>query len=117
MKRKIKLGRWARPVLWVLARLRGVRGTAFDPFRFAKVRRVERAMIPEYIAAVDRLVARLTPASAAELTRVASLPDQVRGYEELKLRRAATYRAELREGLTAVEQRFGVTAPGEHRDR
>ncbi len=117
MKRKIKLGRWARPMLRVLASMRRVRGTALDPFRFAKVRRVERAMIPEYIAAIDRLLARLSPDSAAEVTRIAGLPDQVRGYEDLKLRRAATYRAQLADGVAAVERQFAVAGPGELRGR
>jgi hypothetical protein len=33
--------------------------------------------------------------------RIARLPDQVRGYERLKLSRAATYQEELRRALAA----------------
>jgi indolepyruvate ferredoxin oxidoreductase len=79
--------------------MKGVRGTPADPFRWAEVRRVERAMIPEYIAAVERLCDRLDAETLGESIAIASLPDQVRGYEHLKLERAKAYRAELRKRL------------------
>jgi indolepyruvate ferredoxin oxidoreductase len=72
-----------------------VRGTVADPFRWAKVRRIERAMIPEYVQAIDTLIERLDGRNLAEAVAIASLPDQVRGYEHIKLGRATSYRAEL----------------------
>ncbi len=97
--RKLRLQRSAVPALRALRRGKRLRGTLADPFRWAEVRRVERAMIPEYIAAVDRLSARLqadpTTATLTAVTEIAALPDAVRGYEDLKLRRAAAYRSEL----------------------
>lgn len=84
-----------------LARSKRVRGTLADPFRWAEVRRVERAMIPEYDHAVRRLAAGLTAANLDEALAIASLPDQVRGYEHLKLTRAARYRDELQDRLEA----------------
>jgi indolepyruvate ferredoxin oxidoreductase len=94
-KRKIEFGRWSRPAFRVLRAMRRLRGTPFDVFGWAKVRRVERAMVPEYIAAVDTLVAHVTDSTRAEAVAIASLPDTVRGYEHLKLERAAAYRKEL----------------------
>ena len=95
--RKLKLQRSAGPTLRVLRAAKGVRGTMLDPFRWAEVRRVERAMIPEFIDAIHRLNRSLGNGAITldEATEIASLPDQVRGYEDLKLRRAAAYRAEL----------------------
>ena len=59
-------------------------------------------MIPEYEAAVRH--AR-RPASTADnlpdAVAIASLPDQVRGYEHIKLARAKAYRAQLAESLRA----------------
>jgi indolepyruvate ferredoxin oxidoreductase len=95
LDRKLALRRTAGPVLRLLRRSAPVRGTLADPFRWAEVRRVERAMIPEYVRAVDRLARRLSADNLAESTSIAELPDHVRGYEELKLRRAREYRAEL----------------------
>jgi indolepyruvate ferredoxin oxidoreductase len=99
MKEKMALGPRSRPVLAALARAKRVRGTLADPFRWAEVRRVERAMIPEYERAIRRVAERLTTDNLPDAIELASLPDHVRGYEHLKLRRAATYRAELKELL------------------
>ncbi len=57
--RKLKLRRSAVPAMRALRSAKRLRGTLADPFRWAEVRRVERAMIPEYIEAVGRLQRRL----------------------------------------------------------
>jgi indolepyruvate ferredoxin oxidoreductase len=99
LDRKMELKRSAPPMMRALRASKRVRGTLADPFRWAKVRRVERAMIPEYIRAVDKLSKRLTAENLGESVAIAELPDRVRGYEDLKLRRAAEYRAELSKRL------------------
>ena len=101
MKQKMRLGPRTKPALAALARSKRLRGTLADPFRWAEVRRQERAMVPEYERAVKRLARASTAANLDEAVAIASLPDQVRGYEHIKLRRAAVYRAELAERLAA----------------
>jgi indolepyruvate ferredoxin oxidoreductase len=101
MKDKLKLGRASRPVLVALRRAKRVRGTWADPFGRARVRRVERALVPEYEAAVRRLLGTLRADNLEEAIAIASLPDHVRGYEHIKLRRAADYRVELARRLDA----------------
>jgi indolepyruvate ferredoxin oxidoreductase len=95
LDRKLKLQRTAVPALRALRASKALRGTFADPFRWAAVRRVERAMIPEYVDAITRLNGQLTGDGYDDAVEIASLPDQVRGYEDIKLRRAAAYRAEL----------------------
>ena len=95
LKNKMKLGPKTKPVLAALARSKRVRGTVADPFRWAGVRKLERAMIPEYEDAVRLLSTRLTAGNLPEAVEIAALPDQVRGYEHIKLDRAARYRTEL----------------------
>jgi indolepyruvate ferredoxin oxidoreductase len=107
MRRKIRVGRWASPLLGLLAAGRRVRGTVLDPFAWAKVRRVERALLREYRRALTVMSGSLTAANLAEARRIASLPDTVRGYEDLKLQRAALYRAEIERSL----QRFAAGEP------
>jgi indolepyruvate ferredoxin oxidoreductase len=92
---KIGLRRVGPPALSALRMGKRLRGTRADPFGWGEVRRVERAMIPEYLTAVSRLAAGLRSDNIADAVEIAALPDQVRGYEGLKLRRAAVYRAEL----------------------
>ena len=98
---KSKFGPHTVPMFKALRAAKRVRGTPLDPFRWAEVRRVERAMIPEYIRAVERLSVKLTAANLAEATAIAALPDQVRGYEGVKLPRATRYRQELAERVAA----------------
>ena len=97
--RKLKFRRTGDPSFKALRAMKKLRGTKADPFGYAEVRRVERAMIPEYEAAVDRLLDGLTAENLEAAAEIASLPDQVRGYEDVKLPRATAYRAELAERL------------------
>jgi indolepyruvate ferredoxin oxidoreductase len=105
LDRKLQLQRSAGPALRVLRRSKRLRGTLADPFRWARVRRIERAMIPEYIDAIAALNQRLSAERHDEFVEIASLPDQVRGYEDIKLRRAAAYREQLAQRLRAVASR------------
>jgi indolepyruvate ferredoxin oxidoreductase len=97
MKRKLTLGRWSRPALAALARMRRLRGTRLDPFGHTRVRRVERELIAEYEAVVNRLIDALTPGTHELAVRIAELPDMIRGYEDVKLRNVAAYRERLAE--------------------
>ncbi|MFC8125695.1 indolepyruvate ferredoxin oxidoreductase family protein [Streptomyces sp. NPDC057302] len=97
MQRKIRLGGWFRPGFTALYGMRGLRGTAFDPFGRAQVRKVERALAEDYAERVSHLLAGLTAANHEVAVQIAQLPDLVRGYEEVKLRSVETYRARLRE--------------------
>jgi indolepyruvate ferredoxin oxidoreductase len=104
MQRKVALGPWFVPAFRVLRAMRGVRGTRLDPFGRTRVRVTERALIEEYRGLVDDLIGRLSPATAALAVQLASLPDGVRGYEEVKLRNVESYHrslAELRAQLDA----------------
>jgi indolepyruvate ferredoxin oxidoreductase len=95
LKRKIGLGPWARPAIHLLARARGLRGTPFDPFGRARVRRIERALPREYVALLDRALESLDGASFESVVALAGLPDLVRGYEAIKLESIERYRKEM----------------------
>ncbi len=51
---------------------------------------------------METLCAQLTAANLAEATAIATFPDQVRGYEDIKLPRAKRYREELAARLAHV---------------
>ncbi len=65
--------------------MKGLRGTALDPFGRAAVRRVERALIGEYRALLEKAMAGLSPESYERAVKLATLPDLIRGYEDVKL--------------------------------
>jgi indolepyruvate ferredoxin oxidoreductase len=103
MRRKLRLGRWFIPVLRVLAALRRLRGTPFDPFGRTHVRRLERALPGEYLALVDRALGRLTPDTLDLALQIAALPELVRGYEQIKLAGVERFRARAAELTAALE--------------
>ncbi|WP_410640968.1 indolepyruvate ferredoxin oxidoreductase family protein [Amycolatopsis sp. lyj-346] len=97
MRRKISLGPWFRPAFRLLHALRRLRGTRFDPFGRAEVRRVERALIEDYRTVVLRA---LRSGDAGRARVLAELPDVIRGYEDVKLANVARYRERQAEVLT-----------------
>ncbi|MGP3910113.1 indolepyruvate ferredoxin oxidoreductase family protein [Nonomuraea sp. 10N515B] len=104
MKRKIKLRRSAPVLFRGLRAARVLRGTAFDVFGRARVRRVERELVGEYRELVRAALARLTPATAGTVTEIAGLPELIRGYEDIKLARVAEFRERAKTVLARLEE-------------
>ena len=101
MRRKITLpSRVGAPAMRLLASGKVLRGTAMDPFGRTEVRRTERRILAEFDAALDVIVDSLTADLLPAAIAVAALPRAVRGYERLKLERAATFSTALRAAMT-----------------
>ena len=81
---KQEFGSWMVPAFKLLAKLKFLRGTAFDPFGHTAERKVERALIGEYEALVDELLASLTASNHELAVRLASVPDDIKGYGHVK---------------------------------
>jgi indolepyruvate ferredoxin oxidoreductase len=104
MRRKITLrGRTAQVAFRALRGMRVLRGTGLDPFGRTQVRRVERELVSEYADVVHSLLRDLTLERHDLAVEIASLPDLVRGYEEIKLGNVAVYHARLAELLAPRE--------------
>ena len=99
LRRKIAIGAWAAPAVRLLAGAKFLRDTPLDPFGRTEVRRLERALPAEYIEAIDHVLATLTRDTLDSAVALAGLPEEVRGYEHLKLTRAAAYREKLAAAL------------------
>ena len=95
LKRKIRVGFWAWPLVRLLAKARFLRGTPFDLFGYAEVRRVERALPGEYRELIEELLEALDAEGLESAITLALLPDEIRGYEDLKLARVQAYRDKL----------------------
>ena len=92
--RKIALGGWV--IDWafpLLARLKVLRGTPLDLFGATAERRMERDLIASYEAALDRLLAGLSPKRLALAVEVAEIPAEIRGFGHIKEAAAKTARA------------------------
>ena len=83
--RKMAFGGWMLDVGFpTLAKLKGLRGTPLDPFAYTAERKMERQLIADYEAGVDRLVAWLTPARLPLAVKIAEIPQQIRGFGHIK---------------------------------
>ena len=96
-RRKFSVGPAGRPLLTALARLKFLRGTPFDLFGYARMRRLERELAKEYESLVSELAERLEPESYERAVAAAEAIDLVRGYEEIKLAGVDRYRQRLEE--------------------
>jgi indolepyruvate ferredoxin oxidoreductase len=94
---KKPFGAWIRPAFGLLAKLKGLRGMAFDVFGYTEERRTERALIGEYRAAVDELLAGLSADKLALAVEIAKLPEDIRGYGHVKERHLKAARAKWTE--------------------
>ncbi|MCU0927848.1 MAG: indolepyruvate ferredoxin oxidoreductase family protein [Burkholderiaceae bacterium] len=90
---KRPFGPWVRTVFGVLAKLKGLRGTALDPFGRTEERRTERALIGEYRACIDELLKGLNAERLALAVEIARIPDEIRGYGHVKARHLHAARA------------------------
>ena len=76
----------------LLAKLKGLRGTALDIFGRSEERKTERALIGEYRAAIEEVIGGLNAANHATALEIAALPEQIRGYGHVKDRNLAAAR-------------------------
>jgi indolepyruvate ferredoxin oxidoreductase len=96
-KKKIGMGPRSHFTLRLLAKGKFLRGTLFDPFGHMHMRRIERRLITHYEATISGLLGTLTPDSYDRVVAVASAPQLVRGYEEVKMANLRLYVARLDE--------------------
>ncbi len=83
--RKRAFGGWMMSVFALLARFKGLRGTALDPFGRTSERQLERQLIADYEALIATLIDGLTADNHRIAVRLADLPQQIRGFGHVKL--------------------------------
>ncbi|GBD42874.1 hypothetical protein HRbin40_00334 [bacterium HR40] len=81
---KRRYGPWVRHAFRLLARLKRLRGTPFDPFGYSAERRRERALIREYERLLDEIVRQLSAATYDVAVELAALPQRIRGFGPVK---------------------------------
>jgi len=81
---KRAFGPWLMPVFRMLAKLRGLRGTALDIFAYSPDRRLERDLIAGYEKDVAQVLSVLSPLTLDTAVELLSLPDRIRGFGPVK---------------------------------
>jgi len=97
LKRKLRMRSSALLGFHVLRRFRFLRGTRFDPFARATLRREERQIRDEYLTTIGQLIDGLTVANHAEAVEIALRPSSIRGFGVNKSRSIERYLERQRE--------------------
>ncbi|PVM86326.1 indolepyruvate ferredoxin oxidoreductase family protein [Caulobacter radicis] len=83
--RKIAFGGWMLDLAFpAIARMKGLRGGAFDIFGKTEERRMERGLVADYEVTLDRLTAGLRAENKALAVKLAQVPSEIRGYGHVK---------------------------------
>ena len=108
---KKEYGGWMLRAFGLLAKLKFLRGTAFDPFGRTGERRTERKLVEDYFAMIDPRTVALKLAQIPLLAKLARIPEIIRGSGHIKdenIRKAAAEKARLEADLENA--RFAAAA-------
>ncbi len=92
-------GPWMLRAFGVLARLRWLRGTVFDPFAYAAERREENALIGNYLELVLTIVAHIDPKEMSTYVNLVAMADTISGYGHIKMRKLRTVQKHWKTGV------------------
>jgi indolepyruvate ferredoxin oxidoreductase len=114
---KRRYGSWMMPAFRLLAKFKGLRGTALDVFGYTEERRMERALVQQYRDTLTGVLPMLMRGDDAQkiVLELARLPDLMRGFghvKEANVVKAEALRAQLLDDLKSV----GVVPAGGRRE-
>src|SRR5205823_2387075 len=109
--KKTTYGPWMMSAFKVLARMKGLRGTALDIFGKSEERRRERQLITDYEALIDELLPRLAHHNHSIAVELASIPEHIRGYGHVKERHLKAAKAREAELVAAYRAALPAETP------
>jgi indolepyruvate ferredoxin oxidoreductase len=92
--KKMSFGPWMMTAFRVLARLKFLRGTPFDPFGRTVERRTERQLVADYETMLREVLDKLTPENHAVAVGLAAIPEKIRGFGHVKARHLKAAKAD-----------------------
>lgn len=99
---KRRYGGWVKNAFSLLAKMKGLRGTAFDLFGHTAERKMERGLIAEYKASIDDVLSMLDASNHAQAIEIARLPEEIRGFGHVKERSVKAAREKAAHLMTAL---------------
>lgn len=101
--RKYEIGSWVTPIFKIMAKMKALRGTAFDIFGYTAERKMERGLITTYEETIETLIADLNHDNHKLAIDIASFPESIRGYGYIKEKSVKDTRANLDMLLSAYQ--------------
>jgi indolepyruvate ferredoxin oxidoreductase len=93
--KKIQFGGWMLDAAFpLMARLKGLRGGPLDIFGHSEERKMERRLIADYEASLDKLLGGLTAEKLPIAIQIARIPQDIRGFGHIKEASAKKAKAE-----------------------
>ena len=103
--KKIRVWRWALPLLVLISKFKLLRGTPFDIFGRTAHRKLERKLIADYELTVDEILDGLSADNLDIAVDVASIPEHIRGFDLVKEEQLESAKAKEAELLEAFRRR------------
>ena len=97
----------AYPLMAILANGKVLRGTPFDLFGYAKVRKIEREVRDLYLSSLVDALEHLQEENYSLISDLAALAMDVRGFEEIKLRTVEKFKGDLHRIAFQIAERAG----------
>jgi indolepyruvate ferredoxin oxidoreductase len=94
LPRKMTFGPWMLSAFRLLAKFKGLRGTALDIFGYTEERKTERKLIADYETLLTEIMAKLTPENHAVAVGLAAIPEKIRGFGHVKARHLTAAKAD-----------------------
>ena len=82
--KKYRVGSWILRLMKPLSMLKGIRGTALDPYSYSLERKTERAFLSYFISQVDSLIMLLNTQNQKDILLAITLFSNVRGYGHVR---------------------------------
>ena len=104
---KQRFGPWMLTSFKLLSKLKGLRGTAFDIFGKTSERKMERALIADYLNSMELVLNKLSPENVQIILptclELANIPESIKGYGHVKEKNMAAARVKWDELLNRLE--------------
>jgi indolepyruvate ferredoxin oxidoreductase len=100
---KRAFGAWMRPAFKVLTRMKGLRGTALDPFTYSADRKLDRDLLDWFEGVMTHVERNLDPAHHDEALALLSAPQEIRGYGPVRHKAADQVMAEVAARMAATK--------------
>ena len=103
--RKLVFGAWILGLFSVLAKMKGLRGTAFDLFGYSSERKSERDLIVLYRQDILYALESLTQDNLDQVHKLLALPGEVRGFGPVKMDAIRQYHNKRKACLNTMREK------------
>ena len=100
---KIRVGAWARYPLKILAVLKFLRGTVFDPFAYTAERQAEQTDLSKYLADIELIIEMVTSETMDSAMQLANAPSLLKGYGHVRTQHRSTWLEQRNRGRAELQ--------------